>query len=132
MLAEERVSVEEDMISVALSVVIAELKDADSEGARSSTVGATCRVLVGKMNDSDDCEESGDFKDRLESCIVLSRMLSCAWGANCLDSLEWDDMKLLGCSNLRAWRSRSIGVANGCEQRLRLTLPGSGGTRAPG
>ena len=56
-------------------------------------------------DDSDDCDESGDFMDKLDSCIVLSRMLSCAWGANCLDNLEWEDMKLLGCSNLRAWRS---------------------------
>lgn len=75
--AEETVAVDADK-SVAESVVRTEAMEGAIEARSSPGMLAT---VVGKMNESADSDERGDFMGMLDSCMVLSRMSSWAWGA---------------------------------------------------
>jgi hypothetical protein len=92
---EDSVAVDEDMASVALSGVSADESEADMDGGRPSAAAAsagagTWRVALGKMKESEECVDKGDFRGRLDSCIVLSRIAS--WGVNWRENFDWVDM----------------------------------------
>lgn len=88
--------VDEAVKSVALSVAATEDAAIDSWSSASATA-------EGKMNESDVYDDNGDRSERLDSCIVLSRMVCWACGAAIFlgrSCLVGEDIKLTGWSSL--------------------------------